>query len=323
MLRGAAWVSGGEISIDIPQELRSSPVDEDILYSWSENDSSVALLKNDDIVWQFNYNTVKGKPFFHPIYLNRNRLTCESPDDHPWHLGQWFSWKYINGINYWEYLGNGYNSEGITDITDMEIRKNPDFSASINLEILYKPDQGEALLKELRRIDISPPNSDLIRMDYEMTFESLADSLVLDRTPIEGEPDGKSWGGYAGLSIRFNQDLMESGWITEAGREMDVNGTTGDWLYMGFSGIDGSRVGSAMFKSEQTKRDGEAWYLISDPDLPFHYFSPAYLYLEPHVLQKGEIIHLNYRVMHIAGPVSSKFLKSEYQQYISSDHTIP
>jgi len=23
-------------------------------------------------------------------------------EDHVWHLGYWFSWKYINGVNYWK-----------------------------------------------------------------------------------------------------------------------------------------------------------------------------------------------------------------------------
>ena len=47
---------------------------------------------------------------------------------------------------------------------------------------------------------------EVIIIDYEYIFNPLIDEVILDRTPIEGEPEGKSWGGYAGLSIRFNQD---------------------------------------------------------------------------------------------------------------------
>jgi len=315
--RAAEWAATGEVSITIPQEMKLSVSKNETTYAWITNDTTYGLLKDNEIVWQFNFNTKHGKPFFHPIYLNRNRVTCISPDDHPWHLGQWFSWKYINGVNYWEYIGESFRSEGLTNITKIGLEKHPDFSADISLEINYHPFNEAALLKEKRIIHISPPGNDKISMDYSMTLTPLANEVVMDRTPIEGEPEGKSWGGYAGLSLRFNQDFMESGWTTVKGDNMDVNGTTGDWLYMGFKGFDGSRIGSAMFISNQSGRDGEAWYLIDEPELPFFYFSPAYLYLKPLTLHRGKEIHLNYRILHLEGDVTQEMLESEYQQYIN------
>ena len=75
-------------------------------------------MNNSDIIWQYNFNNRFGKPYFHPVRVKNSTLTCVSPPDHPWHLGLWFSWKYINGVNYWEYLddfkseGTGYKSAG-------------------------------------------------------------------------------------------------------------------------------------------------------------------------------------------------------------------
>jgi len=314
--RAAEWAATGEVNTSIPQELLFSESNDETSYTWISNDTTFALTKNKEIVWQFNFNTRYGKPFFHPIYLNSNRITCLSPDDHPWHLGQWFSWKYINGVNYWEYVGDSYSSEGITDITTIELEKHPDFSADISLEINYHPRKGGVVLKEKRAIHVSPPIDDRICMDYAMIFKSAGAYVVLDRTPILGEQEGKSWGGYAGLSFRFNQDFMEASWTTMQGNNVDVNGTTGDWLYMGFKGLHGTRIGSATFISPSSKREGEAWYLIDQPQQPFYYFSPAYLYLKPLTLHQEEELHLNYRILHIAGDVTPEMLDSEYQQYI-------
>ncbi len=318
LLRGTEWAATGEVSISLPQEFHSA-VNEPSGFSWVENDTALALMENDWILWQFNFNTKYGKPYFHPIFVNRNRLTCLSPDDHPWHLGEWFSWKYINDINYWEYLGKSYLSEGITDIKSVKIKKRSDFSADITLRIEYHPPNEETVLTETRIIRISTPQKDgSILMDYDMSFKAVADSVDLNRTPILGEPDGKSWGGYAGLSVRFNQDLMDQKFISSFGEDKEINGRTGDWLYMGFQGLDGNRVGSTIMISEDTRREGEAWYSVVTPELPFYYFSPAYLYLKSRLLTKGERINLKYKILHLAGDVASEELIMKYNNHIDS-----
>jgi len=313
--RAAEWSATGEVLASLPQELAITDTNKEKTYSWITSDTTFGLARNKEIVWQFNFNTRHGKPFFHPIYLNRNRITCLSPDDHLWHLGQWFSWKYIDGVNYWEYIGESYRSEGITDIRKIAFKKHPDFSADISLEIDYHPGNEEIVLKERRIIRVSPPADDRIIMDYSLFLDSPGESVVLDRTPILGEPEGKSWGGYAGLSLRFNQDFMESGWTTMHGNKVEVNGTTSDWLYMGFRGLHGSRIGSAIFISNLTRREGEAWYLIDQDQQPFYYFSPAHLYLKPLTVHQGEEPVLNYRVLHVSGDVTRQMLESEYERY--------
>ena len=221
-------------------------------------------------------------------------------------------------MNYWEYIGTSYRSEGETDITGIKLVKNPDFSAEIHLDIDYHPQDGETVLKERRKIIVSPPADKSISMDYNMEFEAVADSVDINRTPILGEPDGKSWGGYAGLSIRFNQDLMDASWISSGNDTAGVNGSTGDWLYMGFRGLDGNRTGSAMFVPEQTRRDGWAWYLINDHEIPFYYYSPAYLYLKPLMLSKEEKIILDYRILHLAGEMTGEDLSESYYNYVEN-----
>ncbi len=315
MLRGAEWAATGSVTQAIPQELQVLD-GSDKAFSWVETDSSFALHKGEHIIWKYNFNELHGKPFFHPIVVGRNNLTCISPDDHPWHLGQWFTWKFINGVNYWEYQNGTYQSEGVTEITDIEFTRNSDFSAEIKLEIVYHPINGENVLAEDRLIKVAAPqDKGDVSMEYILKYKALAEIVDINRTPITGEPGGQSWGGYAGMSIRFNQDFMNPQFISSWGETEDVSGKTGDWLYMGFTGLDGKQAGSQIIVSPDTQREGAAWYTISTEDLPFYYFSPAHLYYKPMELKKGEQIELKYRIDHISGVTNQEKLEHTFKKY--------
>jgi type 1 glutamine amidotransferase len=312
LLRAVEWAATGEVTQDLPQEL-SQNNDPERNNSWQKSDTTFALMKGENIVWQYNFNTKHDRPFFHPVYVGRNNLTCLSPDDHRWHLGQWFCWKYINGVNYWEYVDNSFSSAGKTEIQSVEIIPNSDYSAEIITEIIYHPAIGEKVLSEKRVIKVSPlQENGNMYMDYNFVFEALVDTVLLDRTPIEGEPDGKSWGGYAGLSIRFNQDFSNPHFISSWGDHGNINGETGDWLYMGFRGFDGKAVGTQIMVYPETQPEGAVWYSVNTGDLPFYYFSPAVLYKKSLMLLKGEKLHLKYRVVHHNGELSEVILRNQF-----------
>ena len=70
---------------------------------WEREASSIALLADGKTVWKFRYGQDLPKPMFHPLALvDGTVLTWDSPPDHPWHHALWFSWKYLNHVNYWE-----------------------------------------------------------------------------------------------------------------------------------------------------------------------------------------------------------------------------
>jgi type 1 glutamine amidotransferase len=158
LLRATEWVATGEVTQDIPQELQIPSPSAGQSYRWAQTDTTIQLIKGDKLVWQYNFRNRFGKPYLHPVYLGHTRLTSESPSDHVWHYGLWFSWKFINGLNYWEYTDDfkseetGYKSEGKTDINEIDIRKNEDFSADIDLDILYHPPGEDPVLKEKRKM---------------------------------------------------------------------------------------------------------------------------------------------------------------------------
>ena len=318
LTRGTEWAATGKVTPSLPREIsESNPKTQK--FSWQRTDTTFALFRGKELVWQYNFNTKHGKPFFHPVYTGNNRITCLSPDDHLWHLGQWFCWKYINGVNYWEYINGTYDSEGITEIRKIDFYPGPDYSAEIKLEIVYHPVKGEIVLSEFQTISISPPQQNgNIMMDYQFDFKAIADTVLLDRTPIIGEPDGKSWGGYAGLSIRFNQDFNDSHFISAWKDNESINGRKGDWLYMGFTGLNGQQLGSQIMVSPDSQTDGNAWYSFNTKDLPFYYFSPAILYYKPLLLIKDQKLKLKYRVLHLLGEMETSKLENEFCNYLKS-----
>src|SRR5215831_180075 len=101
---------------------------------WQRDDTSIAWRSGTNILWQFTFDPKKGKPFFHPV-VGRDgfSLTNFKPTDHPWHYGLWFSWKYINHVNYWEESRETGHAEGATRWNQPVIETQPDGVATIRL----------------------------------------------------------------------------------------------------------------------------------------------------------------------------------------------
>ena len=322
LLRATQWTAQREVTIEPPIDLKERISSEGNNFRWIQSDTTLSLINNSDLIWQYNFNNRFGKPYFHPVRVKNSTLTCVSPPDHPWHLGLWFSWKFINGVNYWEYLDDfkseetGYKSAGITKLQKIDILKNPGYSANIRMELQYHPAGGDVVMMEKRNISISPPFSNgSYFIDYENIFNPLIDEVVLDRTPPEGEPEGKSWGGYAGLSIRFNQDCTSPEIIVPSDSE---NYKKNNWLYMGLNTLTGEKAGICILQNLKFTTPKTSWYVINDPEIPFFYYSPAVLFGGKIVLKKGEALHLKYRVWILPGIVRKEGIKAKYDEYLKN-----
>ncbi|MFH1715963.1 MAG: DUF6807 family protein, partial [Planctomycetota bacterium] len=169
-------------------------------FSWRQTDGSLALLNHGRVVWQFNFDKKDSKPYFHPVCLtDGTELTWHRPPDHPWHYGLWFSWKYINGLNYWEEDPKTGLSQGRTEIEYVRVEPHDDYSANIVMRLGYHPPGAPTVVTEQCRLTISRPDENgSYRIDWNSEFSAVAGDVLFDRTPIPGEKDGKSWGGYAG-----------------------------------------------------------------------------------------------------------------------------
>ena len=208
------------------------------------------------------------------------------------------------------------DAAGITEILNYAIFRHPDFSADIRMDLNYHPADSNDVLTETRNIHISPPFSDgSYFIDHDCNFVPVVDKVVLDRTPIEGEPEGKSWGGYAGLSVRISQDYNFASVIAPTESEKYKKN---DWIYMGFNTLSGETAGICIFRDMKFTTPTTSWYVINDPEIPFFYFSPAVLFDGSIILKKGQDLHLKYRTWIIPGNTGLEELQAKYDAYVNN-----
>jgi len=280
--------------------------------SWKQEPGTLALRRNSEVVWQLNFRTEEGKPYFHPLRtMNGEVITDLRPGDHPWHRGLWFSWKLINGINYWEENPTTGKSEGISELVSSEVETRADFSARITMKLSYHPPGKAEILSEERLIEVSAPDpSGDYRMDWSSKFHATA-SAELSRTPLPEEAGGKAWGGYAGLSLRLAKSLkggvFSSDRIAPGERDKKAHGSRSNWFAFTLPG--GKRGGIAIFNAG-TNPPTTRWYIT--PEMPF--LSPAVLWQKPFRLAKGDSLSLKYRVLVFNSAAGRSRLTEEWKR---------
>ena len=261
--------------------------------AWDKTDDALAYQLNGKDVWRLNYSqTNDTKPYFSILGpVAGPNLVCVKPKDHVWHYGLWFSWKFINGVNYWE--ENNGKAEGKTTWAPPTIQTNDDGAATVAFAIRY----GD-VLKESRTLLISKPDPEGgYTIDWSSTFTAVT-AAKLDRY--------LPWGGYAGMSARLSQSftnvqsLTTQGPVDFAGNKTHVDASAAEQN----GTIDGQDYGIAMV-AEGT------WYMICNPNPPnFVYFNDAVLYKNPKELKVGESFSLRYRIYVHKGRWNADKLKS-------------
>jgi hypothetical protein len=288
-------------------------------FQWQRQPGSAALLHHGRVVWQFNHGTNATKPFFHPVtLLDGPVLTWDRPPDHPWHHALWFSWKFINRVNYWEEDPKTGVSQGQTRWREPQIETRPDFSARIVMDLSYQPANGQPVLTEHRVVEISPPdNGDTCHQDWTMTFTAADKDVVFDRTPLPGEPGGQPWGGYAGLSVRFAKELQDARALTPNGQVEFAGGRyRGRAAAMDYTGVfEGREAGIAILDSAANINSPSPWYAICDSSM--RYFSPAVIQNKPRTLKAGRSFTLRYRVVIHPGRWSPEQLRQAADRYVA------
>jgi len=260
-------------------------------YSWDTTATSLGLSKDGKVIWQFNFDKKEGKPYFHPLCTSDGTLlTALRPKDHPWHRALWFSWKHINGLNYWEENRKGL-SQGLTEITGMKTKIDTGKSLTVDMTLSYHPPKKPVVMTEKLNIVVTVPDADgVYTITWKTTFTAGEKDVFLDRTPIPGEKGGKGYGGYAGLSLRLAPEQRKWPAVDSEGRkDMKIHGQAAKW--MGF----GNKTGGGGVFIEAGKSSFGAtprWYISKG--MP--YFSPAVLFAKPFTIKAGKSIDMAYTI---------------------------
>jgi hypothetical protein len=282
--------------------------------AWKQTPHSLALVRGEQALWQFNYKKEDGKPYFHPVTIaGGDPVTDLRPADHFWHKAIWFSWKTINGVLYWEEDPKTGKSPGETEVVDVQATPRDDHSARFELALSYHPPGQPAVLVERRMVEVSAPTADgAYHIDWQSTFTAGEADVVLDRTPIAGEPNGVSWGGYAGLSLRLVPALRQWQFSDSDGPVKEV---TKQARWIAFSGPtqDGRSAAIVVLDHPQSFRHPTPWYLIQG--MP--YFSPAVLYRSPHTLPAKQSLMLKYRMLFQPAAADREAIEKQWQAFAS------
>jgi hypothetical protein len=298
-----------------PSTISDQPPDPAL--TWHQDaGKSLTLRRGDETVWTFHYGADHPKPCFHPLALPGGRtLTVDSPADHAWHHGLWFSWKFLDGVNYWEHDGKTGRPAGRTQWRVDQLEPHADGSARIVLDLTYAPPDGEPVLGERRILTVTPPAADgTFVIDWSGAFDARAD-CTLDRTPPPEAPGGKANGGYGGFSLRLTR-LENLDALTTAGPVVwnEAHRFRVDTAAFDCRGrIDGQDVGVAILAHSQNPRAPSPWYAVHTPQMTF--FTPALLCHAPMTLTKGERFTLRYRVVVHRGRYDEKQLAAAVTEF--------
>ncbi len=293
-----------------------------LLADWQRDDTSLSWLSGTNIVWRFNFDPAKGKPFFHPVSVAGGpALTNFKPEDHPWHYGLWFSWKYIyplhstNHINYWEEDRATGHAQGRTRWDPPVIQTTPDGGATIHLDLKYISPTNQVDLTEEREITVSAPASDgSYTIRWKAHFVAGPEPVVLDRTPMPGELDGQTNGGYAGLAFRMAGLPLGVNMLSTAGPVTnfiaDRARPRADAVAFNFTDAD-KPVGSvAILSSRQNLGRNPPWYMVNEAARTFRFACAAILAPRPIAIRAGGSLNLEYCVIVRPGAWTVESLKA-------------
>jgi hypothetical protein len=266
---------------------------------WLREETSLSWRDGTNVVWRFSFDPKKGKTFFDPVAVRGTTLTNFKPEDHPWHYGLWFSWKYINKANYWEENRQTGKAEGATRWDTPAIETKPNGSARIKLDLTYTHPSGRVDMTESRALNISTVEANgSYTIDWQAEFTAGKEGAVLDRTPMPGEPDGKINGGYAGLGLRMAAPPLTFSVVCSTGVvEQFVSERARPFApAIGFNFENEGRAvsGIALFSDPANPGGNAPWYVVNSKEMRFAcaaILAPKVLTLKP-----GEKMKLHYRI---------------------------
>jgi glutathione peroxidase-family protein len=280
-----------------------------------QDEGSFTVSRGERTLWRLNF-AKGGKPFFHPLSTaGGTELTWDRPPDHPWHRALWFSWKFIDGVNYWEENPATGKVDGETEIVETKTEMAAGDEARAHMRLAYHPPGKPPVLTEERTLRITAPDDrGAYRIDWTSSFDGGGRDVRLDRTPILGQKDGVSWGGYAGLSLRTAKGFRDWKVVDSEGRrDLDISAKTARWVDFSGAGESGAAAGFAIFDHPRNPRHPTPWYVILEKPQPFGYASPAFIYREPYVLAAGEKLVLRYRIVVHDGAGDPKAIEAEWK----------
>lgn len=276
---------------------------------------AISMRMNGKVLWTLHHDPEEGKPYIHPLATTTGQVfSALRPKDHPWHRALWFSWKHINGVNYWEENPATGKSKGQTLLLSTKHQISPDRKVRVDMKLAYAPAGGtNHIMREIRSVVISPPDKDgAYSIDWVSEFRALKNDVVLDRTPLPGQPNGKNYGGYAGYSVRMNKDVSGGTFLTSEG----LSGSKSHRQPARWAMYSAPQGGSLLFMDHPDNlRHPAKWYVAE----AMPYFSPSVIHDRPHTIKAGGSLHLRYRLRVHPTAIGAAAAQTEWSQWATPE----
>ncbi len=285
-------------------------------WSWQEEPGRLELRTHEGApLWAFNWGPEATKPYVHPVTVGGGpSLTALRPADHPWHLGLWFSWKFINGVNYWEEDRATGRPAGLTTWTNVAIERFPDGAASFALDLAYRPAaDAPAVLHERRRLRFSAPTPEGgWTLDWDAEFTVASARIELAASPVN---PARTAGGYAGLLCRVSTNLTDWRAVDDRGRvDLAIHGEPA--AAVDFQGrIAGREAGIAILDHPDNPGSPCPWFLRLDRAKAYALSGPGFLFAGPRTYEAGARWRLRYRVIVHPGAWTAERLRAELEAF--------
>lgn len=258
------------------------------------------------VAWSLDYAS-EPKPYFHPVRTPQGHtLSLAEPFDHLWHRGLWFTFKFVNGDNFWEEREE-FGSQVVCGVPRI-VHDDPD-SVTISMELDWMPPgDGDAVLSEQRTITYRP-GVDADTYDWSTVITPHRE-IELDRTPYT------TWGGYGGLSFRGSRHWHVDRYLLPDGAvERLTPGTRAEWCDLSgrIDGGPGLTGGLAMLDHPDNVCFPTPWYAGSGSGT---FINAALLFHKPMSLTEGEELRLRYRVLVHDDIWNADRLASEHGRFV-------
>lgn len=173
---------------------------EALCLSTDPENGAISMRSGNTTCWTYMTHSKEGKPYFHPLAIPKtvDVFTSHRPPDHLWHLGLWFSWKYINNVNFWEPSTNG-----VTHVVSQTTASDIDLTFTSETILSYLA-SGKETVSEKRTVRVITERNGDYTIAWDSIFTARDEGAVFSCTPAKKDKSG-NWttGGYAGLMLRF------------------------------------------------------------------------------------------------------------------------
>jgi hypothetical protein len=150
-----------------------------------------------------------------------------------------------------------------------------------------------------------------------MSFTAGTNDVVLDRTPMPNEPNGRVNGGYAGMSVRLANRPVELSLVTTEGpiSKFVNNRARPDAPALAANcGMNGQHFGGvAMLSAASNIDEGFPWYSVVTEEMRF--FCSAVLAPKPLTLPPGGKLDLTYRIIVRPEPWTPEALRVAWDEW--------